>query len=83
MTAAEQKLAARMAELQTLQKKLEGLDAAQKQKAEAGWQGLVKLYETMKPKDAATIFNDLSDAGAVAGAGSYEGRQDGGWSWRR
>ena len=46
-------------ELQTLQKKLEGLDAAQKQKEDAGWQGLVKLYETMKPKDAAAIFNDL------------------------
>jgi flagellar motility protein MotE (MotC chaperone) len=46
-------------ELQSLQKKLEGLDAAQKQKEEAGWQGLVKVYETMKPKDAATIFNDL------------------------
>ncbi len=59
MTAAEQKLAARMAELQTLQKKLEGLDAAQKQKVETGWQGLVKVYEAMKPKDAANIFNDL------------------------
>jgi flagellar motility protein MotE (MotC chaperone) len=59
MAATEQKLNARVGELQTLQKKLEGLDAAQKQKEEAGWQGLVKLYEAMKPKDAATIFNDL------------------------
>ena len=42
LAAAEQKLAARMAELQALQKKLESLDAAQKQKEEAGWQGLVK-----------------------------------------
>ena len=32
---------------------------AQKQE-DAGWQGLVKVYETMKPKDAASIFNDLS-----------------------
>ena len=60
LAATEQKLAARLTELQALQKKLEGLDAAQKQKEEAGWQGLVKLYEDMKPKDAATIFNDLS-----------------------
>ena len=60
LAATEQKLAARVAELQTLQKKLEGLDADQKQKAEAGWQGLVKMYETMKPAQAATIFNDLS-----------------------
>ncbi len=59
MTAAEQKLATRMAELQALQKKLEGLDSVQKQKVETGWQGLVKVYEAMKPKDAANIFNDL------------------------
>ena len=60
LVATEQKLAARVSELQVLQKRLEGLDAAQRQKEDAGWQGLVKLYETMKPKDAATIFNDLS-----------------------
>ncbi len=59
IAATEQKLTARVVEMQTLQKKLESLDAAQKQKEEAGWQGLVKLYEAMKPRDAATIFNDL------------------------
>ena len=60
LAATEQRLNARVVELQTLQKKLETLDAAQKQKEDAGWQGLVKLYEAMKPKDAATIFNDLA-----------------------
>ncbi len=60
LVAAEQKLSARLTQLEALQKKLEGLDAAQQAKEEAGWQGLVKLYEVMKPKDAATIFNDLS-----------------------
>jgi flagellar motility protein MotE (MotC chaperone) len=60
LVATEQKLSVRVAELQALQQKLEGLDAAQKQREDAGWQGLVKLYESMKPKDAATIFNDLS-----------------------
>ena len=60
LAATEQKLANRVTELQILQKKLEGLDTAQKQKEDAGWQGLVKLYEAMKPKDAATIFSDLS-----------------------
>jgi flagellar motility protein MotE (MotC chaperone) len=60
LVATEQKLATRVSELQVLQQKLEGLDAAQKQKEDAGWQGLVKMYEAMKPKDAATIFNDLS-----------------------
>jgi flagellar motility protein MotE (MotC chaperone) len=60
LAAAEQKLGTRVSELQALQKRLEGLDAAQKQKEDAGWQGLVKLYEAMKPKDAATIFNELA-----------------------
>jgi flagellar motility protein MotE (MotC chaperone) len=59
LTAAEQKLTARVAELQALQKKLEDLEATRQQREDAGWQGLVKLYESMKPRDAATIFNDL------------------------
>jgi flagellar motility protein MotE (MotC chaperone) len=59
LVAAEQKLSARVGELQSLQKKLEALDAARKEREDAGWQGLVKLYEAMKPRDAATIFNDL------------------------
>jgi flagellar motility protein MotE (MotC chaperone) len=59
LVAAEQKVSARVAELLVLQKKLESLDAARKEREDAGWQGLVKLYEAMKPRDAATIFNDL------------------------
>lgn len=59
IAAAEQKLATRIAELQALQKHLEELDAARKQREDASWQGLVKLYEAMKPRDAATIFDDL------------------------
>ena len=59
LAAAGQKLSARVAELQALQKKLEALDAARKEREDASWQGLVKLYEAMKPRDAATIFNDL------------------------
>ena len=42
-----------------LQKRLEALEAARKEREDASWRGLVKLYETMKPRDAATIFNDL------------------------
>jgi flagellar motility protein MotE (MotC chaperone) len=59
LAAAEQKLNARVAELQALQTKLETLQTARKQRQEQGWIGLVKLYEDMKPRDAATIFNDL------------------------
>jgi flagellar motility protein MotE (MotC chaperone) len=60
LAASEQKLAVRIGEMQALQNRLEGLDAAAKQKVDDGWQAMVKLYEAMKPKDAATIFNDLS-----------------------
>jgi len=59
LAAAEQKVSARVAELLALQKKLEALDVARKEREDANWQGLVKLYEAMKPRDAATIFNDL------------------------
>ncbi len=59
LAAAEQKLSARVAELQALQRKLEALETARKEREDVSWQGLVKLYEAMKPREAATIFNDL------------------------
>ncbi|MBV8097391.1 MAG: hypothetical protein JO110_29940 [Acetobacteraceae bacterium] len=59
VAAAEHKLAGRVDELQALQKRLEGLESARAARDEANWRGLVKLYESMKPRDAANIFNDL------------------------
>jgi flagellar motility protein MotE (MotC chaperone) len=59
LAAAEQKVAARVTELQVLQKKLEALEATRQQREDVSWLGLVKVYESMKPRDAATIFNDL------------------------
>ena len=59
LAAAELRLNARVAELETLQHKLEDLEQAREQRDDASWLGLVKLYESMKPRDAATIFNDL------------------------
>lgn len=59
LDAAEKKLSARVEELGALQARLQQLDAERKQRDEANWQGLVKLYEAMKPRDAATIFNGL------------------------
>jgi len=59
LAAAEIKLSSRVQELRDLQKKLEGLDASHREQQDAAWKGLVKVYETMKPRDAATIFNDL------------------------
>jgi flagellar motility protein MotE (MotC chaperone) len=57
--AAEKQLALRVQQLDALQKRLEALDAERKAHEEANWKGLVKLYSVMKPRDAATIFNDL------------------------
>jgi flagellar motility protein MotE (MotC chaperone) len=36
------------------------LESARRQREDVGWQGLVRLYETMRPRDAATIFNELA-----------------------
>ncbi len=60
LKAAEQKLTTRVDELRALQQRLESLDAVRQQKEDASWQGLVKLYEAMKPHEAATIYNELA-----------------------
>jgi flagellar motility protein MotE (MotC chaperone) len=59
LAAAEKKVSDRVDELQGLQKRLETLDASHRQQENTAWQGLVKVYETMKPRDAAAIFNEL------------------------
>lgn len=59
LSAAEKRLSARLDELTNLQRRLEALETARKDRDEANWRGLVKVYENMKPRDAASIFNDL------------------------
>ena len=59
MSATAKRLDGRVQELTTLQTRLEGLEKTRADRDEANWAGLVKLYETMKPRDAAVIFNDL------------------------
>jgi len=59
LAAVEKRLAGRVDELTALQSRLEVLETQRKEHDEANWKGLVKLYEVMKPRDAATIFNDL------------------------
>src|SRR6185312_14651664 len=51
LSAAERRLGARVEELQALQTRLEAMDAARKEREEANWRGLVKLYESMKPRE--------------------------------
>lgn len=62
MAAVNQRLSARLDELSALQARLETLERQRKEHDESNWHGLVKLYEVMKPRDAATIFNDLDPA---------------------
>jgi flagellar motility protein MotE (MotC chaperone) len=59
LAAAEKRLSVRVEELGSLQRRLEALETGRKERDEANWRGLVRLYETMKPRDAAVIFNDL------------------------
>lgn len=56
---AEKRLVERVAELVALQTRLEALQSGLKDRDEANWSGLVKMYEGMRPREAAAIFNAL------------------------
>jgi flagellar motility protein MotE (MotC chaperone) len=60
--ATEKRLGERFGELSALASRLEALEKSLKERDQANWDELVKLYENMKPRDAATIFNDLNMA---------------------
>lgn len=59
LQAAEARLTRRVEELTAMQQRLETLNRARGEREEAGWRGLVRTYEAMRPRDAATIFDDL------------------------
>ena len=59
VVAAERRLGQRIEELTALQHRLETLERDRTTREEAGMRGLVRLYESMRPRDAATIFDDL------------------------
>jgi flagellar motility protein MotE (MotC chaperone) len=59
LQAAERRLARRVEELSALQQRLEALDRGRAEREEAGWRGLVRTYEAMRPRDAASIFDEL------------------------
>jgi len=59
MAVAEQRLEARLGELAALQGRLEASDAEAKRREETHWRTLAKLYETMRPREAAAVFNEL------------------------
>jgi flagellar motility protein MotE (MotC chaperone) len=59
LAGAERRMTARLEEMAALQSRLEALDRGRGEREEAGWRGLVKTYETMRPRDAAAVFDDL------------------------
>ncbi len=59
LRAAERRVEAKIAELKKLQASIRGLIKTHNDKEEAKLKSLVKIYENMKPKDAARIFNQL------------------------
>ena len=59
LKAAEARLSARLDQLAALQQQLTAQDALRKARDEANWTDLVKVYGTMRPQDAALIFDDL------------------------
>ncbi len=59
LRATEARIDERMSQMTALQARLERQDAERRAHEAANWAGLVKLYETMKPREAAAIFNDL------------------------
>lgn len=59
LSAAERRLSQRVEELTAMQTRLEALDRAAREREEANWVNLVRIYENMRPRDAARIFNEL------------------------
>ena len=59
LKAAEQRIEEKIAELERLQGTIEGLLVKHDEQSETQIQSLVKIYESMKPKDAARIFEEL------------------------
>lgn len=59
IAAADKHLSERIGELTALQARLQALESGLKERDEANWAGMVKTYEGMRPKDAASIFNAL------------------------
>lgn len=59
LSAAEARIERRVAELQELQTVIEGLVQEHSRQEDVKLDSMVKIYENMKPKDAARIFEDL------------------------
>lgn len=59
LSATEKRIDQKLDKLQTMKKQLDGLLVTYNEKEESKIKSLVKIYENMKPKDAARIFEQL------------------------
>ncbi|WP_421992785.1 MotE family protein [Roseococcus sp.] len=59
VAAVERRLTGRLDELAALQQRLEAEARSRDERTEQGWRQMVRLYEGMRPRDAAGIFDDL------------------------
>ncbi|MEI6162392.1 MAG: hypothetical protein WCP77_21375, partial [Roseococcus sp.] len=59
IAAAERRLADRLDELGALRQRLEAEGRQRDERTEQGWRQMVRLYEGMRPRDAAGIFDEL------------------------
>lgn len=75
LKAAEQRVEERIAELKLLEERVTAAEKERHAKEDARFAGLVTMYEAMKPKDAARIFNDLDLAVVVKVASLMKARQ--------
>jgi flagellar motility protein MotE (MotC chaperone) len=62
IAAAERRLADRLEELGALRARLEAEGRQRDERTEQGWRQMVRLYEGMRPRDAAGIFDELEMA---------------------
>lgn len=59
LAATERRLSQRVEELTALRQRLEALETGRGEREEAAWRGIVRTYETMRPRDAAAIFDEM------------------------
>jgi len=59
LKAAEQRVEEKLAKLKSMEQEIAGLVDKETQQGDARLKGLVKIYETMKPREAARIFEEL------------------------
>jgi flagellar motility protein MotE (MotC chaperone) len=59
IAASERRLTERVDNLAALQARIEAAEQARSEREEQGWRQMVKLYEGMRPREAAAIFEEL------------------------